>query len=151
MEKIKLDMKKPKFRLKLPKFQRENEEDLRIGVYTAIIYTFLCSLFYVLFKFSGMDITAGIMVLSGMVFFLIMCIHLFEFYKFKHEKNKSVHNSGIFFVTILMTASAFLMIVGQGIVFVQTFIPDYLEIIIGLAIFIPMFSWWEILHAKVKR
>jgi len=144
-------MNKKTFRLKLPEFKRETEEDLRIGVYTAIIYILLCSVFYAVFKFSAMDMTAGIMSLSALVFFFIMCVHLFEFYKFKHQKDKSFRVSGRFMISILLTAIAFLMLLGKGIAFIQTFVLDYLEIAIGLAIFIPMFSWWEILHAKVKR
>ena len=142
---------KPNFRIKRPQFQRETEEDLRIGVYTAIIYIFLCAVFYSLFKFSAMDITAGIMSLSAVVFFFIMSVHLFEFYKFKYQKDKSFRVAGRFAIAILLTAAAFLMFLGQAIVFIQSFTPDYLEVLIGLAIFLPMFSWWEILHAKVKR
>ena len=147
----KLIIPKPKFRLKLPQFQRENEEDLRIGVYTALAYILMCSVFYTLFKLSAMDVTAGIMTLSGLAFFFIMCVHLFEFYKFRYQKDKSFRVSGRLAIAVLLTAAAFLMILGQGIVFVQTFVADYLEIAIGLAIVLPMFSWWEILHAKVKR
>ena len=149
MEKLK--NLKMNFRIKLPQFQRETKEDLRIGIYTAIIYIFLCSVFYIVFKFSAMDVTAGIMSLSAIVFFFIMCVHMFEFYKFKFEEDKSFRVAGRFAIAILLTALAFLMFLGQSIVFIQKFILDYLEIIIGLAIFIPMFSWWEILHAKVKR
>ena len=149
MEKLK--NLKMNFRIKLPQFQRETKEDLRIGIYTAIIYIFLCSVFYIVFKFSAMDVTAGIMSLSAIVFFFIICVHMFEFYKFKFEEDKSFRVAGRFAIAILLTALAFLMFLGQSIVFIQKFILDYLEIIIGLAIFIPMFSWWEILHAKVKR
>lgn len=146
-----MEIKGKKFRLKLPQFQRENEEDLRIGVYTAILYIFICSAFYALFKFSSMSITASIMALSAIVFFFIMCVHLFEFYKFKYQKSRTFEVAGVSVITILLTGIAFLLFLGQAIVFIQNYSPDYLETIIGLAIFIPMFSWWEILHAKVKR
>ena len=67
------------------------------------------------------------------------------------EKDKSLQVGLRYAIGILFTALSFLLILGNAVLFLGGFVPDILEIAIGLAIFLPMFSWWEILHAKVKK